>query len=197
VFLHGGNVFGRSTLDTVDVSGDPLSYRFIVTNQTHPPHTPLGYLFDDFEFWSPVSDQALVFGGASTKPSHPYIYGIYAKAGEAGDLTRLVDSNTLIPQGTGNFGNFSWFGTHSPIVASNGVVVFGALDSAGNAGLYAVKETGGWVRKIIAKGDAINGFTVDSLNIGREALDGTTLVFSVNYASFQGSGLYSTQVTLP
>jgi hypothetical protein len=197
VFIRGGNVNGRNALQTVNKSGAKTSFRFAVTNATHPPGTPTAYRFDDFEFFSPVIDQALVFGGGSAAPSKPYVFGVYAKGTK---LVRLADSTQAVPGGTGKFYPRDWFGHAAPIVASNGVVVFGARDSVtDDYGLYAVRETGGPVQKIIAAGDPIGGFTVAQagVDIGKAALSGSTLAFLVGYVNSAGAGIYSTQVVLP
>jgi hypothetical protein len=178
-------------------NGNPTTFRFIATNGTHPPQTPPDYRFDDFEFFSPVIDQALIFGGASTVPGadppQPYIRGIYSRSDR---FKRLVDTNVPVPGGTGNF-VFDWYGTASPILASNGIVVFGARDAADIPGLYAVRQDGGPIHKVIARGDPINGFIAQDFNVSRQGLSGNVLVFSVSYASFQGAGMYSTLVVLP
>jgi hypothetical protein len=196
VLLTAGNVFGHGSIQTVSRSGNNGSFAFVATHGMHAPRTPANHGFNRFEFWGPVIDQTLVFGGGSSVDANdigPYIKGIYAR-GE--NLVRLADSNMAVPGGTGNF-NFTWGGSKSPIVAGNGIVVFGAQDTDNKKGLYAVRQTGGRIRKIIAVGDPIGGFTVEGLNIGKGAFDGSTLVFSVGYANFQGAGMYSTQVVLP
>jgi hypothetical protein len=77
-------------------------------------------------------------------------------------------------------------------------VIFGAQDADNKQGLYAVRQTGGRIRKIIADGDPIGaGFTVAGLNVGRGSFDGETLVFTAGHANFQGAGFYSTKVVLP
>ena len=76
-------------------------------------------------------------------------------------------------------------------------VAFQAGRDDGTAGLYAVRQTGGRIKKIIAKDDSINGFTVSGFGIGRGVLSasasGTTLVIRVWYAG-GGSGMYSTEI---
>ena len=125
----------------------------------------------------------------------PNITGIYSSG--SGGLVRLADTRQAVPQGAGNF-DFSWYGEQSPIVASNGIVVFGARDvSTNKVGLYAVRQTGGRVKKIIAEGDPIGSSMVMSLDIGSAALSGTTLVFNVGYTFPGGTGFYSTQIILP
>jgi hypothetical protein len=194
VFLRGGNVNGRSALFTVNKSGDPQSFEYVATNATRPPHTPDGYHFNDFEWFNPVIDQTLVFGGASLLGGDPatYISGIYSQGDK---FRRLVDSNMDVPGGTGKF-KFA-HGYAKPIVASNGIVVFGLWDANDKVGLYAVRQTGGKIKKIIAQGDQIDGFTVGILDIGRAALSGSTLVFFAGCANNACAGIYTTQVDLP
>jgi hypothetical protein len=69
------------------------------------------------------------------------------------------------------------------------------LDEADTPDLYAVRENGGPIRKIIARGDPIGNFAVDYADIGRQALSGSTLVFLVSYTGFQGNGLYSADLS--
>ncbi|MFL5259171.1 MAG: hypothetical protein ACJ8AS_05415 [Hyphomicrobiales bacterium] len=45
--------------------------------------------------------------------------------------------------------------------------------------------------------DAIGAFTEAGLEVTRASFDGSTLVFFVGYANFQGAGFYTTQVVLP
>jgi len=193
VFLRGSNVNGHATLFQVRSNGNPLSFRAIATGNMHPPKTPPDHLFDIFEFQSPVVDQTHVFRGASTGTGGT-IKGIYSKGTDG--LTRLVDSNQAIPGGTGTF-TFEFGGRGSPILASNGIVVFGD-ETNGKRGLYAVRQSGGRIYKIIATGDPLNGRTLGgALDVGRGSLSGNTLVFWAQYGNFQGEGIFSTEVVLP
>ena len=195
--VRAGNVFGRGSIQSVNRNGAKTSWQIVAAHGTHAPNTPSNYGFNSFEFWGPVIDQALVFGGGSAVNASdmgPYIRGIYS---QSDTLRRLVASTMLVPGGTGKF-VFDWGGTNSPILAKNGFVIFGAQDANNKQGLYLVRQTGGAVRKIIAVGDSIGaGFTVGGLNVGRGGFDGKTLVFTVGYTNFQGVGLYSTKVVPP
>lgn len=191
VVVRAGNVYGRNSIQTVARNGDPLSFRVIADGTTHPPQTPAEYRFDNFEFGQPLIDSTVVFRGASASPTRPMvIFGIYSRGG---GFRRLVDNRMLVPGGAGMFDGRYGF---DQIVASDGLVVFRGLDEAGRLGLYAVPEIGGAVTKIIAVGDPIGrGFTVASVSIGREALSGGRLAFSVAYASFLGGGMYYTDLS--
>ena len=195
VLMRGSNVFGRASIQQVDVSGDPFSFRFVATGTMHPPGTPRGYRFDNFDFARPVYDHGLIFYGDGTNPNKPkpYIRGIYIRDG---GFRNLVDSTMPVPGGTGNF-QFAWYGTLSPIAAGKGIMVFGNIDNAGSPALFAMPEAGGPITRIIGRGDPIGGFIVQDLGLRRASFDGTTLAFSVSYAGFLGSGIYATEVVLP
>ena len=193
VLMRGGNGFGHASIQSVDVSGDPFSFRFVATAVTHPPGTPPGYRFDDFDFGRPLSDRGSVFYGDSAASSKPAIRGLYSRYF---GLNKLADSNTPVPGGTGTF-QFGWYGNISPVGAGSGIVVFGNIDAAGNPGIYAVSESGGAIAKIIARGDSIGGYTVQDLGFRRAGFDGKNLTFLVSYAGFLGTGIYATQVVLP
>jgi hypothetical protein len=194
VALRMGNVFGHASVQTVNRQGDPLSFRVIADRNTATPGGPAGYVFDDFTLGQAVNDKGIVFRGESNSPTAgDVVDGIYSY-GSAG-YAKLVDTNTPVPGGTGNFQSTNGFGR---IAASNGVVVFQGLDAAGALGLYAVPEGGGTIVKVIAKGDPIgSGFTVDNVTMGKQAMSGSLLTFRVNYTNFQGAGMYSTTVVLP
>jgi hypothetical protein len=205
VLLRAGNVFGNGSIQTAHRTGSPFQ---VVANGPvgdgsvipgmHPPDTPPGHRFDPFEFALPVIDRAFVFRGASCDPdacNTNYITGIYSFGNSQ---IKLVDTNTPVPGGAGNFRRDSTF-NFTAIAASEGNVVFRGYDAEGKVGLYTVRENGRRLRKIIAEGDPIGGFTVapGGLAMRREGLSGTTLVFLVTYADFQGGGIYSTDLSLP
>jgi len=186
--LRGGTGLGVGSVQTVRKNGDPGSFRIVASENTHAPRTPAGYRFDPYKFWGVVLDDTVVFGGASSKPSNPTKTGIYSSAN---GLTRLADTNMAVPGGTGNF-NFAWSGNTSPILASGGLVVFGATDSANVKAIFVVKQTGGKIRRVIGVGDIIKGFTVGDLLVSRHGLSGGNLAFAVSYGNVPGFGLYST-----
>lgn len=193
ILMRAGNVFGRGSLQDADLDGNTTGFRFLVTGSNHAPGTPAAYRYDNFDFDHPVYDAVPVFYGDSTAEGQPYIGGIYARGRK---IIKLADTNTPVPEGSGNF-VFGWYGTRSPIAAGKGIVVFGARDGLDNPGIYAVRENGGAITKVIARGDTLEGHTVVDLDMSRAGFDGTTLVFRATYANFQGLGLYSTTVALP
>ena len=186
--LRASTGLGVGSVQTVRKNGDPGSFRIIASESTHAPHTPGGYRLDPTKFWRMVIDDAVVFGGASSKPSNPTRTGIYSSAN---GLTRLADTSMAVPGGAGNF-NFVWSGSTSPILASGGLVVFGATDSANVKAIFVVKQTGGRIRRVIGVGDPIRGFTVGDLFVSRHGLSGGNLAFAVSYGNVSGFGLYST-----
>jgi hypothetical protein len=155
----------------------------------HPPGTPSSYRF--FSFQSPVIDQGYVFFASSSNGVGPFYFGIYIRNGNG--FLKLVDRNTAIPGGGGKFFPFD----QVPIIAAkNGIVVFLSADASNQYGIYAVRETGGPITKIVARGDVIGGRTVDQIQMWRDGFDGKNLVFYVTYGAY-GTGIYSTQVVLP
>jgi hypothetical protein len=199
VFMRSGSgSASNSPYAMTSVSGNPASFASVANTDTHPPRTPSAHRFTATGFAWPVIDQAFVFGGHSEGPVFPnQVRGIYSR-GER--FVRLVDDQMEVPGGGG--ATYSFGQGIGPIVAENGIVVFFGRGNTGDiSGLYVVPQTGGRIRKVIARGDLINGFTVDGLAIGRDALStnaigGTTLVFRVWYAE-GGSGMYSTELRLP
>lgn len=186
VALRAGNVFGHGSVQTVNRNGNPLSFKVIANKRTG---------IDEFEVAQPVIDGSTVVYRA--KNLSDTVTGIYA------GHVKLVDTNTPVPGGTGNFQCGNCF---DAIVAKGGIVVFHGYDAAGHEGLYKVDETGKNLAKIISYGDPIgNGFKVWGVRIGAEALEvvrnasgqivNHKLVFYVGYQAYRGSGVY--EVTLP
>jgi hypothetical protein len=99
---------------------------------------------------SPSDNGTVIFAGA---PLNSSTIGIFSW--RAGTLTRLVDTNTPVPGGTGTFQPMSV--SQLAYTANNGNVVFRGFDAANKSGLYYVSATGGPVVKIIAQGDTLPG----------------------------------------
>lgn len=129
-----------------------------------------------------------------------------------GKLTRLADTSTAVPGGTGNFTQFG-SGAGGPyggfnIIARNGTAAFLANDSAGN-GLYSVPVGGGAVTRIDnynvtlpnggilgAPGHPVYAFGVNDNgsvmfwgDAAGNAADGTPLSSSIYTANVDGSNL--------
>jgi hypothetical protein len=193
VFMRSGSgSASNSPFAMTSLGGSPASFGFVANASIHPPRTPSGHFFTDTGFAFPVVDQTFVFAGHSQGPVLPsQVRGIYSRGDK---FIRLADDQMEVPGGGGT--TFNWgAGFGSGIVAENGLVVFHGRGNTGIWGLYSVSQAGGRIRKIIAEGDMLKGFSVSGLAFGRDALSanaigGTTLVFRAWYAG-GGSGMYS------
>ncbi len=105
--------------------------------------------------------------------------GIYANFGDK--LKVIADRNTPIPGGTGNFIGFS-----APSLDS-GNVAFAGGDPT-QPGLYTT--LGGSLRKVIAPNNSLDGKTVSSVAINREALSGNRIAFFVAFTD-GSKGIYT------
>lgn len=102
-----------------------------------------GRNFDALGFGAPLIDDVVVFLGSArnTGTGQIDLQCIYSSIG--GVLTKLVDTNTAVPYGTGNF----QLGNLGPYTLSKGNVVFRGADVNGDTGLYYVKNYGRSDRK--------------------------------------------------
>jgi hypothetical protein len=113
-----------------------------------------GRKFDGTSFGAPVIDGGtVVFFGATRNVG---VAGLYSWI-RGVTLTKLVDTNTAVPGGTGTFQPPSVNSSLSTYTLSNGTVVFRGTDAAGRNGLYAVSAAGGSITKILAPGDVLDG----------------------------------------
>jgi hypothetical protein len=145
--------------------------------------------FDGASFGAPVIDGGtVVFLGATRNAG---VAGLYSWSGGV-TLTKLVDTNTLVPGGTGTFQPPSVNSSLSAYTVNNGSVVFRGTDGAGRNGLYAVSTGGGPIMKIIAPGDVLDGARtvadVPAEAIRADSLSGGKLAFivDVNDPNFTG-----------
>lgn len=208
----GGDVYGRNLVYTLPLSGAvgtsddpcPFSDKLRVINHTiiaqgdtpTIPGTPVpddseGRSFDPYLFTDPVIDgDTIVFGGGASTENHPTLRGIYSS--HHGGLSKLVDTNTPVPGGSGNFQFDLGTGSNSGKFAlDGGQVVFAGTDANGRRGLYLVPATGGPITKIIAEGDPLgDGNTVNDFRyrdlapIKHDSLKGGNLAFFVANAPF-------------
>jgi hypothetical protein len=119
------------------------------------------------------------FGGLSLDGEDVAFYGygpgghrgVYARIG--GTLAMVADTNTPIPDGSGNFQFFEHF--HGPSL-HGGTVVFDGLTPE-SAGLYT--NFGGSLSKIVASGDDLEGKTVDYVLMSPRALEENLVTFWV------------------
>jgi uncharacterized protein (TIGR03437 family) len=139
-------------------------------------------------------------------------YSVWAADLSTLHLTRLADTTTAVPGGSGNFTSFTQVGggpyAGFKIIVRNGTAVFTGMDSAGN-GLYSVAATGGAVKRIVNYNTALpnggrigapghgvyafgvndNGSVVFTSEVSGNAADGTALADSVYTAGLDGSSL--------
>lgn len=187
VVFRNSNVYGAAAIFSLNVNGDPLSALAIGVGGTPTPGAPSpDYVFDTFTFSQPAIDLGIVvFRAASnliSQPNHDTLDGIYASI--RGKLIKLVDTNTPVPGGTGNFHVPNGF---TRIAFSKGVVVFQGQDEALQNGLYAVPATGGDIVKVIARGDQVDGDpVVGDPVMRRESLSRDQLALRLQVGSREG-----------
>lgn len=179
-------LFAVPVIVQAEVIVTPLSFSKLVDTADPVPDRPSGTLFQLFGV--PALDGNRVVFNVSTPAESTYsIWSIDASAGLP-SLLRLVDTNTPIPQGTGNFTErFSGNPFTSP-KAEGGKVVFGGAGTnpentgRNQSGFYAVPIGGGPVTKLVNSGTTRPGVTpADTFDIflGSQPfnLDANTLVF--------------------
>ncbi|GAC1466793.1 MAG: hypothetical protein NVS2B14_11570 [Chamaesiphon sp.] len=197
VILKNGNVFGRAALAIGNLDPKSLLAEIATGGTPTPGGSSQNLLFDNFTFSTPVIDNGTVaFYAASnpaSQPNNDVVQGIYSYIN--GSLNQLVDTNTPVPGGTGNFVRFGNFGNRNGISLSNGMVVFQGADAAtvqdlnGGESIYAVPATGGLVTKIIGPGDQLNGHTLSNLNIDQNSFSTGQLAIEAFYKD-GGAGIY-------
>lgn len=113
-------------------------------------------------------------------------------------LTKLADTNTAVPNGTGNFTGFGQieggpYGNFNAIVRNGNVVFFG-IDSAG-MGLYSEPATGGTIQRVVNYNTQLpNGSTIGSGGDGIGAIglsDSGVVVFAGTASGSPSSSVYT------
>jgi hypothetical protein len=118
------------------------------------PGDPEARKFDGASFGAPIIDGGtVVFLGATRNAG---VAGLYSWSGGV-TLTKLVDTNSPVPGGTGTFQPPSVNSSLGAYTLNNGTVVFRGTDAAGRNGLYAVSTAGGPITKVLAPGDVLDG----------------------------------------
>jgi hypothetical protein len=107
--------------------------------------------------------------------------GVFALSAAAG-VTKMADTKTAVPGGTGRF---SSFGMTS---AGGSSVAFVGYDQALNPGLYA--WVNGELNRIIDNGVTLGGKVISSLGLSRDAVIGNKVVFSADFTDGT-SAIYS------
>jgi hypothetical protein len=169
------------------------------------------YTFANYNYYPVVRDGYVAFqavGGPMIeyKPHHfEANLGIYVD--DAGDLQKVADKWTPIPEGSGNFQNFglgdplsAWYHTRC-LSVQNGRVVFKGTGTdeeglADQEGLYT-DRVNGILSKIVDLGDSEllwSGKTLKSLYIGPEGLDGYQIAFRAVFTDVS-EGIYVATIT--
>jgi hypothetical protein len=104
--------------------------------------------------------------------------GLYTVPLDGGPVTPIADTNTAVPGGTGTFTQFILNES-----VSGSIVAFNGVDSRNARGVYTASTSGGPITKILAKGDTLDGKTVNDVLISKFALDGSYLVMTVQFES--------------
>src|SRR5262249_39344929 len=123
----------------------------VATNLTTVPGGT-GGSFTSFGITPSISGSKVAFYGASSGRT-----GIYQWT-QAGGLTRVADTTTSVPGGSGTFSGFSLGGSTIPISLDGGHIAFVGLNAIGQAGVYT--DLTGSLTKVIAVGDTLNGKTI-------------------------------------
>lgn len=118
-----------------------------------------------------------MFTGGQTI-SGQYQEGIYLQNGSS--LSVIADTNTPIPDGTGNFSGFMY----NPPAIDNSNVAFMGYGSNSQAGIYTT--LGGTLSKVIDINDTLDGktfrpFSFSSASIGYQGLSGNQLAFLAEF----------------
>jgi hypothetical protein len=185
VALEVTNGVGSSSVQSVAEDGDATTYQILAQGDLP------GFCKAYFSVLQPQSDgNTVVFRFINDTPGsvcpNNGDQGILALNG--GQATILADINTPIPHGTGTFNADCSFRS---LAARDGQLVFLGCDANQDDGIYAVPETGGTVKKLIARGDTIgNGLVVNDVAIGPEPISHGIIVILV-YVFPQYYGLYA------
>lgn len=173
--LQGVN---SSTIDKADFISSPANAEDYTFTNIADTNTSIPNGTGNFSFFNdqPSIDNDTV--GFSSGGSGQY--GIYT--GTGGSLTKVVDTNTPIPDGTGSFTGFG-----DPAL-ENGNVAFGGIGD-GQAGIYTI--IGSSLGKVVDLNtpvpDATGNFS--DFNIDSVSFDGTNVAFGG--ASSTGGGIYT------
>jgi hypothetical protein len=158
-------------------------------------------LFDPTQFnIVRIDGGTVVFSGAgsSSGTGNVNLTGLYASTG--GVITKLVDTDTPVPGGTGNF---QINGSFTEVSVRGGVVVFIGFDAANKRGYYLVPTTGGPLTKVVGDGDTItlsgNPYgpilffqgSVQRDSLGNNSLGGVSLAMHLSTSAGSGSDVYA------
>ena len=125
-----------------------------------------------------VSGSKAAFTGSGTGGQA----GVYAGQVGGGTPTRIADTTTAIPGGSGNFMGFS------VVDVSDSEVAFVGTGGGGQSGVYVEDMAGGALMKLLAVGDALDGKTVSSIFFN-DGLDGANIAFTAAFTD-GSQGIY-------
>jgi PEP-CTERM motif len=120
--------------------------------------------FTGFGRFTSLNNGTLAFQGFGAAKQQ----GIYSNLN--GVLNLVANTNTPIPDGTGNFTGF-----YDPSWLNNGTVAFLGLGSTGQKGIYA--NLNSTLTKVIDLSDLLDGKTISDLSFSTEGLSGSQIAF--------------------
>jgi hypothetical protein len=129
--------------------------------------------FTSFGITPAVSGSAVGIYGVS-----PGRAGIYEWT-QAGGLTRVADTTTAVPGGTGTFAGFTPGPGSFPVSLDGGHVAFVGTNSGGQAGVYT--DLTGSLAKVVGVGDAVGAKTVSALTMSDYALSGSAVAVTLRF----------------
>ncbi len=104
--------------------------------------------------------------------------GIYTNLGDS--LSVIIDRNTPIPDGTGNFTNFGRLSFNKGNIAFVNTAYVSSTPGSSFQGIYTT--LGGELTKVIDINDSLLGKTINSFSFGREGLSGNQIAFGVTFS---------------
>ncbi len=167
---------GSTTFSTVATTNTPIpggSGNFQNFGQSLSGQTPLA-----------TSRGRVVFNGEGGNGQ----FGIYLGSNQS-DLQVVADTHTPIPDGVGNFIYFD-----PRISFDNDVIAFVGRGESDQKGIYIYEN--GILRKLVDRGDLIDGRQPLNFFIGRDALSGVELAFTAELAVLDFPGAYTTEIYL-
>lgn len=186
--LSGGRaVFEASNGTLLSTFFDERRFVSLADLGTPSPSAPGVFTFSfNGNFQNAQAEGDTVAFAASGGEGAATVRGLYSLTGTRGaPVVRLVDTNSPVPGGTGNFTSFTVGGSPEVVALSAGEVVFAGIDAANRVGLYSVPARGGAITKIVAAGDSLgNGLTLTGFSqplFQANGLGGGQVVFRADF----------------
>lgn len=117
-------------------------------------------------------------------------FGLYSQVGVT--LSRIVDSSTAIPGGTGNFTSFPF----SNFSLSGSTLAFIGRGSGSQVGIYVANLDGSNLTRLLGNGDILDGQTITNLGMTQDSYEGNDISF---FAAFNNGnrGIYTAIAAVP